>query len=865
MPQENQITTININGIDIDWNHQKGTLKFLGISSTLFWNDPSLLNMFKPLVEEVGKDIFCLQVAYSSSLGTDEDYNIMVTQLADNFKDGFLAWGKAVGGAGWGTFEVPYLDISKQEATVVVHNPWELEMQKSLEVEKRWGCPFMQGKVIGIFHQAFNHTCWADETIQVSGNSSSVSFKIYLNKDTIHDKLKSLREKKEKEKIATLKRKVQEGLEENNKLLQEEKKLRISLEDAQSIASVGSWKLDVTTKSIVCSGEVFKIFEIPNKNNNSISYKQLLNLLHPDEKKQLIKKYQKAIESQKTSEFTHKIFLKNKKVKNLFIKIKNNYDEATQNLLTSGIMQDITERVNAQNELEDSQARWKYAIEGNGDGLWDWSLEDNSVFFSTNWKSMLGFKEDEIEGSLEEWDKRVHPDDKEQVYADITRHLEGNTPDYKNEHRVLTKDGTYIWILDRGKIIEFKEDASPKRMIGTHTDITESKRIQEELIKTKELAEEANKVKSEFLANMSHEIRTPLNGTIGLTEIVLNTELQPLQREYLEKSKASSQALLRIINDTLDYSKIEAGKLDIEMERFTFSSIIENIHNIFDHQTQEKKLKFLVENEEQYSSMNLLGDSLRVTQILVNLLGNAIKFTQEGYVKLAYKAFLENHKKIKFEFIIEDTGIGMNKNVIESLFNKFTQADTSTTRKFGGTGLGLAICKHLVELMGGTIRLESEEGKGSKFIFSITFSIDDSKDIPSHSDDYITKMGKIQNKKILLVEDNKVNQLVVIGILEDFDIAIDIANNGQEAIDKHEVNAYDLVLMDLQMPVMNGFEATKAIRKTDDAIPIISLSAAVMKEDIQKSNEAGVNYHLAKPINSKQLFEILVEFLGEST
>ena len=213
---------ITINGVNIDWNLESGELNYLGKSSTLFWNNPSLLNMFKPLVEEIGKEMFCLQVAYSSSLGTTEDYNAMVTQLGDTFEEGFLNWGKAVSGAGWGTFEMPYIDFKKSKASVVIHNPWELQMQKTLDKSEMWGCPFIQGKIIGIFNNAFDNTCWAKEKYYFYEDGSKVEFEIFLHKDTIEGEIDKLRNSIEKEKILHLNKVIEEKIKERDELLKKE-------------------------------------------------------------------------------------------------------------------------------------------------------------------------------------------------------------------------------------------------------------------------------------------------------------------------------------------------------------------------------------------------------------------------------------------------------------------------------------------------------------------------------------------------------------------------------------------------------------------------------------------------------------------
>ncbi len=386
-------------------------------------------------------------------------------------------------------------------------------------------------------------------------------------------------------------------------------------------------------------------------------------------------------------------------------------------------------------------------------------------------------------------------------------------------------------------------------------------------------AEENSRIKSDFLANMSHEIRTPMNGVLGLLHLLSQTKLDQKQDEYVQKTLYSANNLMRIIDDILDFSKMEANKLELESTKFTIANIFQEVTDLYTPKANSKHLDFEAYAGD-YANKTLIGDPLRIKQVLFNLVSNAIKFTEQG--KIILKVTYENptNNKLNCIFSVEDNGIGLTKEQQQSLFTAFTQADTSTTRKYGGTGLGLAISKKIVETMQGKVWLRSAEGQGATFYFSLSFEMIDEDDTVINDHDKATSMNTVatnQNissakEQILLVEDNDINQMIAKELLESAGYKVDIAENGLIALDMLDKNPYDAVLMDIQMPIMDGLTATKKIRQNEayKNLPVIAMSAHAMVGDREISLQSGMNDHITKPINPENLFASLQHWLGHS-
>lgn len=475
------------------------------------------------------------------------------------------------------------------------------------------------------------------------------------------------------------------------------------------------------------------------------------------------------------------------------------------------------------------------------------------TYVSSALERLSGFSKDELIGKTHSMFK--HEDTKGAIFTHMWKTISSNKT-WNGVIKNKKKDGTYYW-ANLTITPERDENGNIIGYIAYREDLSVQKALEAEKTKTQEALE----FKSMFLSNMSHEIRTPLNGIIGFTYMVLKTKLDEKQTQLLNKISSTSKILLGIINDILDISKIEAGKMHIEKTAFNLKHSIEQIEELLDEKIKDKGITFDVTYDNMHH-FDFLGDPLRINQVLTNLLSNAVKFTAEGSVSLRVKGL--DSDLIRFE--VEDTGIGLKEEERKSLFMSFSQADMSTSRRFGGTGLGLAISKNLVEMMGGTISVESDFGVGSTFSFELPLEVVEvesvQQEVLTSTDNSIEEeVNALIDKKVLVAEDNKMNQMLLEMLLEESNINLDFAQDGQIALDKFEENTYDMILMDIQMPNMNGYQATQAIRKIDDKIPIVALSANVMQEDIQMAYEAGMNDYLAKPIEVEKLYELLLKYL----
>ena len=454
--------------------------------------------------------------------------------------------------------------------------------------------------------------------------------------------------------------------------------------------------------------------------------------------------------------------------------------------------------------------------------------------------------------------------------------LRTGMPKY-NIEEVIPGAGKRIWLSTN--LAPFKNNEGEViGLVGVSYNITDRKQYENKLKKAKEQAESGTRSKSEFLANVSHEIRTPMNGIIGMAEIMRQTSLTPEQAQHLSVIETSANSLLSLINDVLDFSKIEAGKLNFEIQNFVLDDVLQDVENILKARASEKALELKIITGENIPGI-LRGDPYRLKQILLNLANNSVKFTDGGHVHISILLKDRIKEKVVLYFEVDDTGIGISKEGMNLLFQEFSQVDASTTRRYGGTGLGLSISKKLANMMKGEIGVESQLGKGSKFWFTAQFETVGTKPAAEKKADRIEWdfADRIDKElMVLLVEDNKINQKIARFNLENAGHRVDVAENGQEAVSKFETGIYDIILMDILMPVMNGFIATKKIReiensaykknnKTNKRTPIIALTANAMKGDREKCLAAGMDGYLSKPFKQKDLVDALNSILSANS
>ena len=779
---------------------------------------------------------------------------------------------------------------------------------------------------------------------------------------------------------------------------------KAKLERAQAVSETGSWYLDFAGNHLEWSKQTYHLFAVPE--NTPVNLDFFLAHVHPDDLEQLNQAWAAALNGA-TYDLEHRIVTLQGQ---LWVRERAEiiFDANGVALKALGTVQNISERKQFMDNLAQEKQRLDNIIDGTRAGTWEWNLHTGKMHFNPRWAEIFGYRPDEIPSfNQASWTQFVHPDDLETANQKLQNHLQGITNYYQCELRMRHKDGHWVWIADRGRITRRTDDGTPLILSGTHVDISERRKTEEELrlseqrfrtvfeesalalliledgyfvnanhsalallqfedlkqlqdrhpadfspeyqpdgqkssdkanemiriamengrhrfewlhkkqdgelfftdvmltaitnkhktslhvvwrditlekysqselaasrkhledlvqLRTEELerakeqAEAANRAKSAFLANMSHEIRTPMNAILGLTHLLKRDTQSVAQADKLDKITVSAKHLLGLIDDILDLSKIDAGRMTLEYTLINLPAVFDHAISMMKDRANLKKLAIVQILDPELRALGLLGDPLRIGQILVNFLNNAIKFTEYGQITLHAKLLNHTNDQVLVRCEVHDTGIGMTAEQITRVFDVFEQAQTSTTREYGGSGLGLAICQHLAKLMGGTVGATSSPGVGSCFWFQAHFQIID---IANHEIGESESQDLRQHATILLVEDNLINQEVALQLLENFGLNVEVAEHGEEAVSKVANKAYDLILMDMQMPVMDGLQATRLIRRLHHGVqvPILAMTANAFEEDRQECYAAGMNDFISKPVDPEMLQTILARWL----
>lgn len=528
-------------------------------------------------------------------------------------------------------------------------------------------------------------------------------------------------------------------------------------------------------------------------------------------------------------------------------------------------------RDNAEKNLVESEDAFRLAIEGASDGFFEWNFARDRAFYSKQYLAMLGYDDLPVTGSLQGMNDLLHPDDKERVLGQIEQYRSGEIGEYLAVFRMRHKTGRWIWINARGRAL-YDSAGIAYRLVGAHTDITHIKAYEEKLEKAKERAEKASRAKTEFLAHMSHEIRTPLTAISGIAEIFEGTQagLDARQRQLVRTLSSSTASLKDLINDILDFSKIESGELDLVEKPFDLQGLFEQVVSIFSVKASEKGIRFTFDYNA-VRGLQMVGDSVRLRQILINLIGNAIKFTPAGRVAVVTRRTGEGETE-QLRIDVQDSGIGISPENFSLIFERFKQADSSVSRKYGGTGLGLPISLRLARLMGGDIMVESKPAEGSLFTLIIPLRLSEPAPLPDSEPDVEIEAGRppdIRQKRVLIVDDYEGNIVILSYLLDGMKCPYDISRTGKEGLDKWLETPYDLVLMDVQMPEMDGFTATREIRRIEKErgglrTPIIGMTAHALVGDKEQCIQAGMDLYLPKPIVEAELRAQIYEMLGSA-
>jgi len=625
---------------------------------------------------------------------------------------------------------------------------------------------------------------------------------------------------------------------------------------ATDMAGVGGWSLNIETNEIHWTEEVYRIHEV--EPGVKLSVEEAVEFYAPEARDEIREVIARSMETGEPWDVV--LPFDTAKGRRIWVRAmgRAQYRDGKP-IYLYGAFQDVTERHYEGVRTKINEQRLEMVLEGSRDGFWDYDPGNGRIWYSPSFHRLVGYEDEGLPEQIEDYLELLHPDDRDAVAASVTAHLEERST-YDVEYRLRCKDGDYRWFRARG-LARWAEGGEALRMAGSIVDITESKRIFNAMEEAQQEAEAGSRSKSAFLANMSHEIRTPMAAIMGFAELAQGKCTPEEQREYLGTVSRNANYLLTLLNDILDLSKIEAGKLTIESVPMSVNDLLEEVRALHAVPAREKGIEFKIDCADDVPSM-VMGDPVRLRQVLVNLVSNAIKFTKVGSVRVAASY---EPKSQELEILVSDTGIGLSTDEVDRLFQPFTQADSSTTRRFGGTGLGLSISSLLAESLGGRLSVRSVPGKGSEFslavpLASTSASPQRSEHARPTSVDGGTGRPSLKGKRVLLVDDGRDNQRLIGLHLQRAGLDVTSAENGREAIEQiesseHEASGFDLVLMDMQMPEMDGYTATRTLRASGCALPIVALTANAMSGDRETCLAAGCDDYLSKPVDPVALIQ----------
>jgi PAS domain S-box-containing protein len=640
-------------------------------------------------------------------------------------------------------------------------------------------------------------------------------------------------------------------LQEANKSLAAQSE-RLSL--ATAVAEVGVWDWDLTSNTVTWDATMFEIYGFAPL--FPMVYEKWSAAVYPEDLAAVEAVLRKTIEQKGEGSNEFRINLPNGATRDVSAKYRAVVDERGNATRLIGVNMDVTERKRAEDTLRASEEQFRQLAENVREVFFIQTPDPvRTAYISPAYDEIWGRSRQELYDRPEAWIESVHADDRERAGRVFAKCMEGFPTDL--EFRVTRPDDTVRWIHARCFPV-FDSKGRFIRAVGIAEDITERRRVLDEILRARTAAEAANRVKSEFLANMSHELRTPLNGILGMTKLALETDAISDQREFMGMVNVSAESLLTVINDILDFSKIEAGKLDFESIEFNVRESIEAGLKALAIRAHERGLKLNCSVRPEVPTV-LVGDPSRLRQVIVNLVGNAIKFTDRGEVTVDVQVDSAEPSSALLRVSVMDTGVGIPQEKQSSIFDAFTQADGSTARRYGGSGLGLTISRRLVEMFGGRLWLDSSVGKGSTFHFTALFGVPAVQITLPPPVIHRSAPEAMKPLRILLAEDNRVNQIVVVRLMEKRGHSVEVASNGREALEKFRLGGFDLLLMDVQMPQMDGFEATAAIREIEKSeaahIPIIAMTAHAMKGDRERCLAAGMDGYISKPFQIDELMK----------